>query len=84
MGKGIIEKKLIKLPESAIKLVGRYQFADGQQGHIQRDVQIEVIKGIETLSWARVWDNQFANRVFIPIKTHELERWIANKSIKKI
>ncbi len=83
MAKGIIDKKLIKLPESAVKLVGRYQFADGPQGHIMRDVQIEVIQGIETLSWARVWENQFANRVFIPITAFDLER-LLTKSIKKI
>ena len=81
MAKGIIDKKLIKLPESAIKLVGRYQFVGGNE---QRDVQIEVIQGVEILSWARVWENQFANRVFIPITAFDLERLLANKSIKKI
>ena len=81
MAKGIIDKKLIKLPESAIKLVGRYQFVGGNE---QRDVQIEVIQGVETLNWARVWENQFANRVFIPITAFDLERLLANKSIKKI
>ena len=81
MGNGIIDKKLIKLPESAIKLVGRYQFVGGNE---QRDVQIEVIQGVETLNWARVWENQFANRVFIPVTAFELERLLTNKSIKKI
>lgn len=80
MGKGIIEKKLIKLPESAVKLVGRYQFVGGNE---QRDVQIEVTRGIETLSWAKV-GGQFANRVFIPVTAFELERLLTNKSIKKI
>lgn len=81
MGNGIIEKKLIKLPESAVKLVGRYQFVGGNE---QRDVQIEAVKGVEILSWARVFENQFANRVFIPVTAFELERLLTNKSIKKI
>lgn len=78
--KEVIEKKLIKLPESATKLVGRYQFVGGNE---QRDVQIEVIRGIETLSWAKV-GGQFANRVFIPVTDFDLERLLTAKTIRKI